>query len=371
VDAAEFAALGVYDADAPDAAARRRLLGLLVERGATADELLAWTGALAERASHIALRPPGARVSLRATTEALGMPLENGLRLWRALGLPEPEPDDLVVPEALTATFALLSVGADLFGEDTLYRLARVLGTCLSQIADAFVSAGIVRVVQPIVAHDDAGLELAEANFMMGDLLDPLGDTMGLILRMHLENAMRPAAELAPELLRGYEERTLAIGFADLTGSTAMAGALSFDELGDAISGFEDIAADAVGRGRGRLVKLIGDEVMFAAADPVAACLIGLDIISRLRDRPTLPLARVGICYGGVLVRHGDCFGPVVNRASRLVDLADPGTVLADDATQRAVEADPERAVGLSFEPQGDHALRGLDNKVTIARVLG
>ena len=178
-------------------------------------------------------------------------------------------------------------------------------------------------------------------------------------------------SELAPERLRGYEERTLAIGFADLTGSTAMAGALSFDELGDAISEFEDIAADAVGRGRGRLVKPIGDEVMFAAADPVAACHIGLDITSRLRDRPMLPLARVGICFGGVLVRHGDCFGPVVNRASRLVDLADPGTVIADEATQRAVEADPERAVGLSFEPQGDHALRGLDNKVTIARVLG
>ena len=312
-DAREFAALGLYDPDAPHADERLQLLRLLRARGATIEEVTTWADALPELASRLTVRPAGGRTSLRAMTAALDLPLEGAQRLWRAFGFPEPDPDDLVVPAAL----------------------------------------------------DETGLSIAEANFALGELIEPFTQATRLLLRMHIEQAMRPSSELDVDRLRGYEERVLAIGFADLTGSTRLAGSLSFAELGDAISEFEDIVADAVGRGRGRLVKLIGDEVMFAVSDPAAACRIALDITRAVGERSALPQVRAGIGHGRVLVRYGDCFGPVVNRASRLLDVAEPGTVVVDDDVVRAIGPD----AGLRFESLGERLLRGIAEPVTVTRV--
>ena len=45
-----------------------------------------------------------------------------------------------------------------------------------------------------------------------------------------------------------------------------------------------------------------------------------------------LPAARAGLAIGPLLARGGDYFGLPVNMASRLVDRADPGTVLVDQS---------------------------------------
>jgi adenylate cyclase len=108
-------------------------------------------------------------------------------------------------------------------------------------------------------------------------------------------------------------------------------------------------------------VKLIGDEAMFAFADPRAACEAALRLTEGLADDPTLPPVRTGIAWGDVLSRDGDHYGPVVNLAARIVRIARPGTVL--------VSRELEAAVGDAYRivPIPPRRLRGFEGRVPVA----
>ena len=41
---------------------------------------------------------------------------------------------------------------------------------------------------------------------------------------------------------------------------------------------------------------------------------------------------RVGLAYGDIVALHGDCYGPTVNLAARLVAVAEPGAVLVSES---------------------------------------
>lgn len=79
-------------------------------------------------------------------------------------------------------------------------------------------------------------------------------------------------------------------------------------------------------------MKTIGDEVMFVVTEAVAAARIAVALAEAYGDDELLSDVRVGLASGPVLVRDGDYFGATVNLASRIVGVADPGTVLVSDA---------------------------------------
>jgi hypothetical protein len=79
----------------------------------------------------------------------------------------------------------------------------------------------------------------------------------------------------------------------------------------------------------GRVVKLIGDEVLYTASDEASACTIALNLATTFTDRPIVPAVRAGVAGGDVLLRDGDVFGPVVNLAARAVKVAAAGEVVA------------------------------------------
>ena len=95
------------------------------------------------------------------------------------------------------------------------------------------------------------------------------------------------------------------------------------------------------------MVKTIGDEVMFVSELPERR---------RLRSRcgsPSGPATTrccrtpaAGLAYGPVVAREGDYYGPVVNLAHRLVEVAYPGTVLASDELHEAIAEDPAFQLG-------------------------
>src|SRR5262249_57652215 len=94
------------------------------------------------------------------------------------------------------------------------------------------------------------------------------GGAIDMLLRRHIDLAQRP-------LVMGIQEtQALAVGFVDLVGSTALAQRLPMSELGALLTSFDELASEAIVSGGGRFVKLIGDEVMFVAPDPSAACRI-------------------------------------------------------------------------------------------------
>jgi adenylate cyclase len=95
------------------------------------------------------------------------------------------------------------------------------------------------------------------------------------------------------------------------------------------VEDFESTAAEVIARHGGRVVKTVGDGVLFTTTSAAAVVDIGLDLPDAWAadDRPPL---RTGAAYGTVLTRLGDVYSPVVNLASRLTSIARPGTVLVD-----------------------------------------
>ncbi len=306
-------------------------------------------------------------MSQREIATAAGLGDDEMARLWSAFGLPHADPDAPVGFEQSVELFALFAVGRDLLGTETAVQLARLIGEMNARLADALVSTFIVSVGGPATYADPTLLSLAEANTSAATLIDPFVHAFGILLRHHLDIARRPVTvAAAPDPPPSYEVRTMAIGFADLSGSTALEGRLSFGELGGALTEFESRCADIVNRGGGRVVKLIGDEVMFTAPDIAGACNIACRLVEAVDADPVLPPLRAGVAAGEVLARYGDCFGPVVNLAARLTQIAAPGRVIAPSALAAEIEGDGGR---YAVTPNGAVHLRGFDDDVATVAV--
>jgi adenylate cyclase len=241
--------------------------------------------------------------------------LEQARRLWRTLGFPPIADDDRVFT---TADVEMLAAVRDIIASGTapelVVQLARVIGQSLARVADAQVTA----LVDGAAATDP-------------DVLVPLAGELerflGYVWRRHLVAALfrTTAARSAPAGAR------LVIGFADLVGFTEIAAQLGESELAAFVERFEARAYELVPAGGGRVVKTIGDEVMFAADDPRAAARIALGLVDAFASDAILPDVRVGLASGATVAFEGDLFGQAVNLASRLVTLARPGTVLVSE----------------------------------------
>lgn len=129
-----------------------------------------------------------------------------------------------------------------------------------------------------------------------------------------------------------------AVGFADLVQFTRLAQDLPGAELADMVGRFESICRDIISVGGGRVVKTVGDEVMFLADTPEDGAQIAVSLSETITDTPNLPPVRVGLAWGSMFSRYGDVFGPTVNLAARMESVARPGTVAVDRETAQAVE---------------------------------
>ncbi len=125
---------------------------------------------------------------------------------------------------------------------------------------------------------------------------------------------------------------------------------------------FEARANDVVASRGARIVKHIGDEVMFIDADPATACDIALELVDLFGgDAGVSPHAGVG--FGPLVARGGDYYGSVVNLASRIADLAVPGEVLVTEAVENAA---PENDGRFRFEPAGRRSLKGFAQPIPL-----
>ncbi len=140
----------------------------------------------------------------------------------------------------------------------------------------------------------------------------------------------------------GAAGTTSAVGFADLVGFTALSQQIDDRELAAIVDHFEENAYDVVASCGGRVVKMIGDEVMYTVDDLRAAVEIGLQLAETYQDDEELSGIRVGIASGPVLPLAGDLFGPTVNMASRIVSIAYEGSVVVSPSIHEALAGDEE-----------------------------
>lgn len=318
----DFRGLGLFDPAAPDAAERLELLTWLVGLGATPNELRDYAHDLSGLAYVCVMRGGGERLVRAALAERVGVPEALVTEVTRAAGFADPGPDDAIYGPGWIDVLQTVRAAGAVFGHEAVIHLARVVGAALAKIADATASAFVVHV--GATHGGPSSLTRARANVHSSALVPGLVRTMDVLLRQHMIAARRPPDAGSAD---GWTIR-LTIGFVDLVGSTALAQELTVRELNEALSRFEATAAELVHGAGGRLVKLIGDEVMFAFADPLAACETTLRLLEDIPRHDALPPVRGGLATGEVLSRDGDHYGPVVNLAARLVKLARPGTAL-------------------------------------------
>lgn len=285
------------------------------------------------------------------TSERAGVPLDRAIALWRAMGFALVPDDDRVFTErdvtALRTAETLRTLGV--VDDAGLLALTRTMAQALSRLAHSHAAIAADYLGDPAEAATDP-LADAAAHEAAETLLDDVAGLLEYVWRRHLAVAVE-GAFTAAEVTSTAE---VAVGFADLVGFTEASRGLSPDELSAMVESFEHVAAHVVGDAGGRVVKTLGDEVMFTVAGARAGVTIGLD----LADASARELGRelrVGVAYGPVVARLGDLFGPTVNIASRLTGLARPGTVLADRGAASALRDD--RAFDVS--PLRRQAVRG------------
>jgi adenylate cyclase len=246
---------------------------------------------------------------------------------WRALGFPDPRPGEQVFGDAdvrmLSQVVEMLAEG--LVEPEVARQMTRVIGASLDRIAAAQIDAAVRRADE--ISAEPAAAELVRE----GAKLVP--GVLELVWRRRL------AAEARRRMVRAGTEggAPVCVGFADLVGFTAQTQQLDTTALAEVVGRFETIAYDVVGEQAGRVVKTIGDEVLFVHDDVVAGCRIALELARRYREDEALSDVRVGLAFGPVLERDGDVYGHTVNVASRIVSVAYPGSVIVSAEVHDAV----------------------------------
>ncbi|WP_336205318.1 adenylate/guanylate cyclase domain-containing protein [Nonomuraea sp. LPB2021202275-12-8] len=313
------------------------------------------TGDLAEAF----LREPR-RYTSHQVAEMAGVPVYRARRFWRALGFPNVADDAVEFTdsdvEALKTLIGMVSDGV--YDEEHVLLMARSLGRATARLAESQAELGAE-------ALDQAGVPLAERPKAWRRRAERVVPDLARLLTYSWQRQLAAAAgRLA---VQDMSTVRLAVGFADLVGFTRLSRQITETELATLVDRFEGRSADAVTSYGGRVVKTLGDSVLFVADKSHAAAEIGLRLLeTHARDRG-MPQLRVGLAAGPVIWRMGDVFGTTVNLASRLTALALPGTILADPELAEELEGD--RAFGL--RPVNRLSVRGLGELApfTVARV--
>ena len=193
------------------------------------------------------------------------------------------------------------------------------------------------------------------AALKLTELVDRLEPLLVYAWRRHLTAAIsRMVADAEPA--KDHTGVVRSVGFADLVSFTALVRRLSERQLAQVVQRFEALASDVVTAHGGRVVKTVGDEVLFVTLGTAPAGAIALDLVQAMGDDDFLPDVRVGMAFGPVVSRLGDVFGTTVNRASRLTAVARPGTVLVDDALAASLAS----LSGFEMTPLRRRTLRGI-----------
>ncbi|MGB8651239.1 MAG: adenylate cyclase regulatory domain-containing protein [Mycobacteriales bacterium] len=290
----------------------------------------------------------GAPLSLTSeqVVERAGVPEELADAVWAAMGFPELQPDDVAFTEedvrALQRSAELLDSG--IIDADTWLVMARAMGQGLSRLAEAQIDV-FRRVAGDGSAQDAADVALRTAP----EVVPQLEELVLFMWRRQFAAAVQRA--LATDRGEGGLS-SLAIGFVDLVDYTRSSRTWDTARLERTLERFERDTALRVTAVGGRVVKTLGDGVLYTTPTPLTAVQVALDTVEAHRADEELPAVRAGVATGPVLVRLGDVYGEPVNLASRLADEARPSSVLVDKVT--AGELD-----GLQVRPLARRSVRG------------
>jgi adenylate cyclase len=361
----DFAALGLLDGtDGEARAARAELLAALHGDGVPVDELRA---AIAE--GRLALLPAeralgaGGTLTAREVAEIAGVELAALEAVRRAAGLPLPPPEAAELGELdIVGARALAQFLAGGLPLDGLVEASRVFGEAAAHAAAAAGTLANATIPQPGDTEHAFALRLAAAT---RELTPPAAELLGVMYRLHNRENLRQQMIDAEELAAGRRSdvHEVTVGFCDLVGFTRLGEGVPAADLGAIATRLAALAAE-VAEPPVRLVKTIGDAVMFVAPEPAPLLDTALDLMEAAeREGEHFPALHAGAAHGPALRRWGDYYGGPVNLAARLTERARPASLITDPAVrERAGDA------GFLWSEAGPKRLKGMTEPTAVWR---
>lgn len=309
----------------------------------------------------------GTHASVSEICAATGFDEELLRRLHRAVGIPVSDALDAGAPlradaESVLRTRTFIDLG---FDADEVVTIVRVLVEGFGHAAEAMRSAALKAVLQPGATE----VELAKSFEALAHRLVPaLGPMVMDLLYLQLRRSWETEAVSLAERATGSLPRAhdMAVAFADIVG---------FTELGEAVTPehLEGLSSQLTELTRGalvppvRLVKTIGDAVMVVSSDAHTLVEVVLEIVDQAAQQD-MPRLRVGVACGSMVSRAGDWFGSPVNLASRITEVAPPGSVVVADSVRQKLSQD-----AFDWSPLGEHTLKGVGGvvRLTVVRRRG
>ncbi|OBK27346.1 hypothetical protein A5634_22760 [Mycobacterium asiaticum] len=320
--------LGFTVGQMAEAERRGRLFGL-------AGDVLQWSG------------PPIYTVA--GAAEQLGLSTDEVAHAWALLGLTFAGPDVPALSQADVDALATWVALKTVVGEDGAFGLLRVLGATMARLAEA--ESTLIRTGTPDIqmTHTHDEFATAQAYRSVAEFVPRIGALMDIVHRHHLSSARTHFEGVIRDTTASV---VCGIGFADLSGFTALTQALTPAQLSELLNEFAGAVSDVVHADGGRVVKFIGDEVMWVSARPEQLANAATDLVNHPKASEEGLQVRAGLAFGTVLAINGDYFGNPVNLAARLVSAATPRQILADSALR-------ERLPDWPATPRGPLTLKG------------
>jgi adenylate cyclase len=256
---------------------------------------------------------------------AVGISEPEARSIWNAMGFAEVSPHERAFTskdvEALRTALAFAESG--IVSPDTVLVLARSMGQELARTAEAQVD--VFKTATEGLTPEEV---LASATALAADMVPMLEQLVVHVWRRQFAAATARAFAAA----EGEGQPQTAVGFVDLVDFTRSTQQWDASTLERTLERFERETALRVTAVGGRVVKTLGDAVLYVCDQPDLAVDVALQTVDAHAEDDELPDVRAGVAYGPVLVRLGDVFGSPVNLASRLTDEARPRSVLVDQA---------------------------------------
>ncbi len=280
--------------------------------------------------------------SARMVAERAATSLEDFNDYWLAMGFPPADPDEVLFTPADVAAYeawtSLLHTHS--LQEGTALSLARA-GSHLADRLALWQVEALVEDAERRFGLDDSGARLVTLDTMQ-DYVPIFEDQLIYVWRRQMEALLARITKEVALRPRDHSRRrfplTRSLGFVDMVSYTSNSSAMG-DELVGLIEHFEYLCRSAVTAEGGRVVKMIGDAVFFIADDLPTGLRVVTSLMDTLgRTEGILPV-RASLIYGDVFSRSGDVFGPPVNLAARLVDIAPTGDILTDAPTAALITA--------------------------------
>ncbi|HET7820868.1 MAG TPA: adenylate/guanylate cyclase domain-containing protein [Ornithinibacter sp.] len=302
---------------------------------------------VAERVERMLLGRP-ASMGRREVSEGAGVEPVTARRFWHAMGFQNVGDEDAMFTEADTQALSRVAriISEGRVSEDLALGMTRAFARTADRLAVWQTQLVAESLTSPFseelegrdsrsVPEPQVAAEAAELLAGISTEIEPL---LVYVWRRHLTNAIaRMLADADPAVHSDPSAPIRVVGFADLVSFTSFVRRMSERQLARLVQRFELLASDVITEHGGRVIKTVGDEVLFVHTEAAAASAIALDLVDAMAEDELLPPVRVGLAHGRVVSRLGDVFGMTVNKASRITAVTPSGHVYVDDDMARVL----------------------------------